>query len=339
MTEARPNPLVPADVDLRDFAFMPLDVLRLRDSDLATLATGDEFKAAVLLWCASWHQIPASSLPDDDRWLAKHSGAGARWKKVRTEALRGFVRCSDGRLYHEVVAEKALEAWEKKRAQRERTKAATVARDRKRRDADAQRDDSRNGLRNVERNEQRDESRNVVQGTGTGTVTSKAAALMVDPPPEARAADDEDYPEIDAARERGVMSAALRAEGITHCTPSHPTIDGWQKRGVTLLTLLEAVTLARDRKPKPQGVPLAYLEPIVEQLLEPRAPAAARTYAVNGKPWFIAGWPQIVAKGAEKGISEDAYDCAPDFRVAVLKAHGIDAEQVRKAELDYGVKA
>ena len=33
-TDGRPAPLVPAEVDLRDFAFMPLDVVRLRDSGL-----------------------------------------------------------------------------------------------------------------------------------------------------------------------------------------------------------------------------------------------------------------------------------------------------------------
>jgi hypothetical protein len=52
MTSLKPPP-IPSDVDLRDFPFMPLDVLRLRDSDLATLTTGEEFKAAVLLWCAA----------------------------------------------------------------------------------------------------------------------------------------------------------------------------------------------------------------------------------------------------------------------------------------------
>jgi hypothetical protein len=100
-------PLTPPDCDLRDFQFMPLDVLRLRDSDLSTLSTGDEFKAAVLLWCASWHQVPAASLPADERLLARHSGAGPAWKKVREVAMRGFVLCSDGRYYHPVVAEKA----------------------------------------------------------------------------------------------------------------------------------------------------------------------------------------------------------------------------------------
>src|SRR4051812_7346200 len=79
----KPAPLVPAHIDLRDFEFMPLRVVRLRDSDLVTYSSGDEFKAAVILWCAAWHQMPAGSLPDDDRWLAKHSGAGLGWKKLR----------------------------------------------------------------------------------------------------------------------------------------------------------------------------------------------------------------------------------------------------------------
>lgn len=153
------QPLVAAEVDLRDFGFMPLDVLRLRDSDLMALSTGDEFKAAVALWCVAWHQVPAASLPNDDRLLARYSGAGPAWRKVKAEALRGFVECSDGRLYHATIAEKAREAWESKLAQRARTKAATEAREAKRRAALAQRDD--------ERDEQRDVQRDVHQGTGT----------------------------------------------------------------------------------------------------------------------------------------------------------------------------
>jgi Protein of unknown function (DUF1376) len=125
--DSLPGPLVSSEVDLRDFGFMPLDVLRLRDSDLATLATGDEFKAAVLLWCVAWHQIPAGSLPNDERWLARHSGAGPGWKKVRQEALRGFVLCSDGRLYHGVVCAKARESWGKKQDQRAKTLKARIA--------------------------------------------------------------------------------------------------------------------------------------------------------------------------------------------------------------------
>ncbi len=99
---------------------MPLDVVRLGDSDLVALSTGDEFKAAVLLWSKSWLQVPAASLPDDDRILAHLSGTGSRWPKLREVALRGWVRCSDGRLYHPVIAEKAADAWKCRLAQRAR---------------------------------------------------------------------------------------------------------------------------------------------------------------------------------------------------------------------------
>ena len=48
-----PSPLTPPDCDLRDFPFMPLDVVRLRDSDLAATESAEAFRSAVLLWCAS----------------------------------------------------------------------------------------------------------------------------------------------------------------------------------------------------------------------------------------------------------------------------------------------
>ncbi|MDE1009992.1 MAG: DUF1376 domain-containing protein [Paraburkholderia fungorum] len=109
-----PNPLTQADCDLRDFQYMPLDVLRLRDSDLAARVSGEEFRCAVLLWCAAWHQTPAGSLPDDDVNLAQYAGFGRavdQWERYKEGALRGWIKCSDGRLYHPVVAEKANESW------------------------------------------------------------------------------------------------------------------------------------------------------------------------------------------------------------------------------------
>jgi hypothetical protein len=105
-----PQPLTPADCELREFPFMPLEVKRLLTSETWILGTGDERAAAITLWLESWHQVPAASLPDNDRML-DHLSQAKNWKKVKAHALRGWVRCSDGRLYHAVVAEKALEAW------------------------------------------------------------------------------------------------------------------------------------------------------------------------------------------------------------------------------------
>lgn len=112
-----PAPLTPADCNLQDFPFMPLDVARLRDSDMAAYVSPEACWAAVLLWSAAWHQVPAASLPDDDRFLAKAAGYGRvvkEWMNVREGALHGWVKCADGRLYHPVVAEKANESWHKK---------------------------------------------------------------------------------------------------------------------------------------------------------------------------------------------------------------------------------
>ncbi|GAB3359004.1 MULTISPECIES: DUF1376 domain-containing protein [Giesbergeria] len=122
-------PLTPADCDLRDFPFMLLDVKRLRDSDMALTESPEACWAAVLLWCSAWHQVPAGSLPDDDRVLANLAGYGRvvrEWRKHKAGALHGWVKCSDGRLYHKTVAEKANTAWESKLQQRWKTECARI---------------------------------------------------------------------------------------------------------------------------------------------------------------------------------------------------------------------
>lgn len=107
-----PPPLVPAEVDLTQFDGFMLNTERLLGSELLALATGEEFRAAVVLWCRAWKQVPAASLPDDDRILARFANVNfTAWRKIKTMALRGFIKCSDGRLYHKVLANDALRAW------------------------------------------------------------------------------------------------------------------------------------------------------------------------------------------------------------------------------------
>jgi hypothetical protein len=130
-----PPPPVRPDLDLRAFHYMAVDVVRLRDSEFALRRTGDEFRAGFLLRCASWHQKPASSLPNDDVVLAFLAGYGRdvdAWLRVRDGGLDGFIECSDGRLYHPEIAEKALEAEKQRDINRARTTAATDARRRQR---------------------------------------------------------------------------------------------------------------------------------------------------------------------------------------------------------------
>ncbi|MCG7348942.1 hypothetical protein [Sphingomonas sp. ACRSK] len=100
---------------------MMIDITRLRASDFDAVTSDGAWRAGVNLWLTSWHSVPAGSMPDTDSVLAKGAGLGrdlVTWAEVKTEALRGWVRCSDGRLYHPTVCEIALESWIEKLHQR-----------------------------------------------------------------------------------------------------------------------------------------------------------------------------------------------------------------------------
>lgn len=123
---ALPPPFTDPAADLRGMPYMPLDLHRLFESDFYALASGEEFKAALTLWGKSFYQIPAGSLPADERLLAHLSGAKC-WENVKEMALHGWVKCADGRLYHATVAEKVAEAWQARLTRRARTQAARAA--------------------------------------------------------------------------------------------------------------------------------------------------------------------------------------------------------------------
>jgi hypothetical protein len=85
---AHPAPPIPCDVDLRDFRFMPLDVVQLQNSEIWAIADGWTAKALANLWTRAWHQVPAGSLPDDDSLHRTWAGVpdweydGACWRSL-----------------------------------------------------------------------------------------------------------------------------------------------------------------------------------------------------------------------------------------------------------------
>ena len=118
-----PEPMTPLDCDLRDFPRMAIDVPRLMSSEFNALASRNPIAWMVghKLWYRSWHQVPAASIPDDDDQLCHLAELGfdlKTFRKAKTIALRGWVKCSDGRLYHPHVAELALGSWIDKLLQR-----------------------------------------------------------------------------------------------------------------------------------------------------------------------------------------------------------------------------
>lgn len=130
---SKPEPPIAADVDLSGQRYMPLLLRRLMSSDFYLMSSGDEFKAGLTLWCKAFQeQVPAGSLPNNDRALEQLSGAGKLWPKVRKRALHGWYECHDGRLYHAVLAEVVSDAWSARQANRDKTQAARQSRDKRR---------------------------------------------------------------------------------------------------------------------------------------------------------------------------------------------------------------
>lgn len=72
-----------------------------------------------------------------------------------------------------------------------------------------------------------------------------------------------------------VLSVALRRQGVT-CMSTHPVLQDWAAKGVSLALLTEAVALAREQKGE-APIPPNYLAPIVAKLLNPPAGAKSGT--------------------------------------------------------------
>lgn len=171
---------MPPDTELRDLDGFMLNVERLLASELWALSSGEEFKAAVGLWCRAWKQVPAGSLPNDDRVLAAFSGAGKSWPKLKKMALRGFVLCSDGRLYHLVLCQDVERAAERKaehladrEADRDRLRKWREAKRQKRQQGNAEETRVETDMKRVSKragnaHRNADETSNTGQGQGQG---------------------------------------------------------------------------------------------------------------------------------------------------------------------------
>jgi hypothetical protein len=131
MSDALPDPLLPPDIDLRSMPYTPIFRARLFGSAFHARVSDAAWRAGVTLWLKSWDQVPAGTLPGDEVDLCRLAELGhdvRSWRKIRAEAMWGWIKCSDGRFYHPVVAEGVNAAWQSKEARRDRTEKARQAR-------------------------------------------------------------------------------------------------------------------------------------------------------------------------------------------------------------------
>ena len=293
-----PQPLVPPDTDIGGMDGFLLRTDKLMASELWAISTGDEFKAAMGLWARAWSQSPAGSLPDDERILAAFSGAGGKWKKVKTVALRGFVKCSDGRLYHKVLCEEVLRAAQLKRDRRDRTAKATEARKKGR-------DDQRDDMFCDNRDDQRDVDRNVHQEKGREEEEKKNP----NPPPSvspsgrggAKVLDSPKPPPPDPAAatlRQGIV--AVFADAGSPNIPDTSRAVVWISQGLDPALCLAVISEAVKKRPDINN--LSYFEPAIRRAHEarlPQPPPAAtcpRVSLPGGCNWPVASVEEAIRK-------------------------------------------
>lgn len=189
------EPLTPIECDLRALRFMPVEIERLFRSKAWLQAKRNPALGFYMmnLWARSWHEVPAASLEDDDDVLADAAMCSPdEWPSVKAAALRGWVKCTDGRLYHPVVAEKALDAWKQKldfdsrragfqKMQSDKGKASAAKRRTLKANDNPQPESNRSGTDTQPGGNRAPTDGQPMKGNGNGKVIAKAASIGANP--------------------------------------------------------------------------------------------------------------------------------------------------------------
>lgn len=259
MAEGRP-PLVPAGCDLGNLQWFPLDVDRLLGSQFHATADDAAWRAGVTLWLRAWRQVPAASLPADDVALARLAELGRdlrTWRRVRAAALRGWVLCSDGRLYHPLIAERALAAWIGRLQEQRRSALGNRRR--------------WGGAVSLGQVDAQLEAARVAQLALGGVRRTKAPAAADAAPgglfegPAGNPAGSPDGTAPSWGTEAGQLAKALRVVGV-RVASTDPVLLGWVADGFGEARVLEAVEATRLYKPAPEVIPARYLDRVLRSV-------------------------------------------------------------------------
>lgn len=243
-----PPPMTPADCDLRGLEYMPLHGAKLFASDFYARASDAEFRAGMSLWWEAWQQVPAASLPDDDVVLCRLADLARdikTWRKIKAMAMHGFVLCSDGRWYHEFLAQQALVAWDKRVKERERK--AQWREKRQGRDADVPRDRTGTGHgtgRGRDADVPADGNRR--DGTVIEEEEGDTSSSVLSP------RDDDD----DVSDPVSIANSLCRQAGVNAASPkaiatAAELVRGWQQAGATPDLMGRCIAHALPRATEP----------------------------------------------------------------------------------------
>jgi uncharacterized phage protein (TIGR02220 family) len=101
-----------------------IDLQQVQQSDTWALASAEIRPWLLMLWVASWQQVPCGSLPSDDRVIAARLGMPFEsFNGAKGVLMRGWWLASDGRLYHRTITERVIAMLDRKKVERDRQAA------------------------------------------------------------------------------------------------------------------------------------------------------------------------------------------------------------------------
>lgn len=323
MTNQRHAPY-PADTRAKGWRF-ELDIEQIKQSDTWALAPADLRPWLLMLWCESWSQAPCGSLPSDPALLAARLGMPAKaLTKHRAVLLRGWWLADDGRLYHDVIAERVRTMLQRKDAERTRKSEYRARMEAERRGSPASVPRDNRGT-DAGRTLESDGSDATGTGTSTGLIQGgerghPARARVAGPVPEnaERSPTVGDTPSTDGhtPTPAGLICRAIKSEaGFAQCNPGDPRLLELIAQGATVEEFVSAATAAVD---KAKG--WAWLLAVVEGR---RADAAAIRLAPKDTPPWHTSRSGIEAKGEEVGIGrwdQKAFDLGQGEPFAVYQS-------------------
>jgi hypothetical protein len=138
---------------------------------------------------------------------------------------------------------------------------------------------------------------------------TQSSASTAEPPPTPKPSPHSPTAERPPPGDFVGLAIELRKAGVA-CTASHPRVIEWAEKGVTVAMALEAVEVARMRKP---GEPVSpnYLAPIIAEMLHPKPPPEP--------PWWNT--PEAtIAKGEALGIRAKPGEQMAEYRDRIREA-------------------
>ena len=239
--------------------------------------TDAEWRAGVTLWMKSWDQVPAGSLPVDDVALCRLAELGRdlkSWKKIKVGAMRGWILCTDGRMYHPTVAEGVNHALEAKAAQRSKTAAARIASLQKKLTAATDTDEKQRLTVEIEKIQQtlRQVQSQTLKPSVTDPIKPPISGSVTDPVTESK----------EKEKEKGLDITEAKASAAVAATDPEPSASDLWKSAVELL--VSQGSSAATARTFLGGIRKQFTNPIADAVIQ----AAAVERPVGARAWMVA---------------------------------------------------